>query len=255
MVGAAQDAPCAVQGNPFELLLNICGGDLGPFTDIANIDIDMQQSLSPTWSLGFLWEPNAWFALGAVYQSEAKMHLKGRYNVDYSADWEGFWQGLDSALIGSIFNSITPDGLFDNDQGNVSLDLAYPAHLATGIKLTLANQPGPEMDRLCRLEQVRAGVRSATGCADHRQPVLSGKCHLHQHHLRSRLRIGVELGVEYQVNDRLSLRAGYEPRPSAVPGNKADVLAPLGDAKLYGLGAGYQWDKDTVIDVFTWVDE
>lgn len=62
-------------------------------------------------------------------------------------------------------------------------------------------------------------------------------------------------GVEYQVNDRLSLRAGYEPRPSAVPGNKADVLAPLGDAKLYGLGAGYQWDKDTVIDVFTWVDE
>jgi long-subunit fatty acid transport protein len=57
------------------------------------------------------------------------------------------------------------------------------------------------------------------------------------------------VGVEYQVNDRLSLRMGYEPRPSAIPGNKADVLAPLGDAHLYGLGAGYQWDKDTVIDI------
>jgi long-subunit fatty acid transport protein len=57
------------------------------------------------------------------------------------------------------------------------------------------------------------------------------------------------VGVEYQVNDRLSLRMGYEPRPSAIPDNKADVLAPLGDAKLYGLGLGYQWDKDTVIDL------
>nr|WP_274381387.1 outer membrane protein transport protein [Pseudomonas cavernicola] len=57
------------------------------------------------------------------------------------------------------------------------------------------------------------------------------------------------VGVEYELNERLSLRVGYEPRPSAVPGNKADILAPLGDAQLYGLGAGYRWDKDTVIDI------
>nr|WP_274381386.1 outer membrane protein transport protein [Pseudomonas cavernicola] len=108
--GVAQDALCTVDGNPFEVLLNICGGDLGPFTDIANIDVDMQQSLSPTWNVGFLWEPSDWFALGAVYQSEAKMHLQGQYRVDYSQDWQGFWQGLDSSLIGAIFNSITRMG-------------------------------------------------------------------------------------------------------------------------------------------------
>jgi long-subunit fatty acid transport protein len=55
--------------------------------------------------------------------------------------------------------------------------------------------------------------------------------------------------MQYDVNERLSLRAGYEPRPSAIPGNKADALVPLGDADLYGLGVGYRWDQDTVIDL------
>lgn len=27
------------------------------------------------------------------------------------------------------------------------------------------------------------------------------------------------------------------------------MLAPVGDADLYGLGLGYRWDKDTIIDI------
>lgn len=27
------------------------------------------------------------------------------------------------------------------------------------------------------------------------------------------------------------------------------MLAPIGDAHLYGLGLGYRWDKDTTIDL------
>ncbi len=57
------------------------------------------------------------------------------------------------------------------------------------------------------------------------------------------------MGMQYDVNDRLQLRAGYEYRPSAIPKDKADALVPIGDANLYGLGLGYQWDKDTVIDL------
>lgn len=255
LTGAAQDALCTVEGNPFEVLLNICGGDLGPFTDIANIDIDMQQTLSPTWNVGFLWEPSDWFALGAVYQSEAKMRLQGQYTVDYSQDWQGFWQGLDSSLIGAIFNSITPDGVFDKERGNVSLDMTYPAHFATGIKL----KPHPQW-------QINFDLKWTDYAAwdnfelefDRQLDVLTIASLFSPENATSTSIIldrGYEsrwswaVGVEYQVNDRLSLRAGYEPRPSAVPGNKADVLAPLGDARLYGLGAGYQWDKDTVIDV------
>ncbi|CAD5108781.1 outer membrane protein transport protein [Zestomonas carbonaria] len=253
--GVAQDALCTIGGNPFEVLLNICGGDLGPFTDIANIDIDLQQSLSPTWNIGFLWEPNDWFAWGAVYQSEAKMHLQGKYRVDYSKDWQGFWQGLDSSLIGAIFSSITPDGVFDEESGNVSMDLTYPAHFATGIKL----KPHPKWqinfdlkwtdyaawdDFVLEFDRPLDVLKIASLFSPENATATTITLNRDYESVWS-----WAVGVQYDVNDRLSLRAGFEPRPSAIPGNKADVLAPLGDAKLYGLGVGYRWDKDTVIDL------
>ncbi len=133
-----------------EVFFNVCGGNIGPFQNLANIDLDMQQSLSPSFNLGVLWEPTDWFAWGATYQSESRMRLKGKYRT---------------------------------------------------------------LDR---------GYRDTWSWA---------------------------MGVQYDVNDRLQLRAGYEYRPSAIPKGQADILVPIGDANLYGLGLGYQWDKDTVIDV------
>ncbi|MBM7059387.1 outer membrane protein transport protein [Pseudomonas sp. UL073] len=253
--GMAQDALCTIDGNPFEILLNICGGDLGPFTDIANLDIDMQQSLSPTWNVGFLWEPVDWFAWGAVYQSEAKMHLQGKYRIDYSSDWQGFWQGLDSSLIGAIFSSITPDGVFDEEAGNVSMDLTYPAHFSTGIKLRPASRWQVNFDvkwtdyaawKEFKLEFDRPldVLKIASLFSPDNATATTITLDRDYESVWS-----WAVGVQYDVNDRLSLRAGFEPRPSAIPGNKADVLAPLGDAKLYGLGIGYRWDKDTLIDL------
>ncbi len=32
------------------------------------------------------------------------------------------------------------------------------------------------------------------------------------------------MGVQYDVNDRLQLRAGYEYQPSAIPKGQADIL-------------------------------
>ncbi|MET1077366.1 MAG: outer membrane protein transport protein [Pseudomonas sp.] len=253
--GAAQNALCTVQGNPFDVLLNLCGGDLGPFTDIANLDIDMQQTLSPTWNLGVLWEPNDWFALGAVYQSEARMHLQGKYNIDYTQDWQGFWRGLDSSLVGAIFNSITPDGVFDEEHGNVSMDMTYPAHFAAGLKF----KPHPRWQLNFDLKWTDYAAWNAFKLEfDQPLDVLRIASLFSPENATATsitLDRGYEsvwswaLGVQYEVNDRLSLRAGYEPRPSAIPGDKADVLAPLGDADLYGLGVGYRWDQDTVIDL------
>jgi long-subunit fatty acid transport protein len=253
-IGQTQEALCGVQGNPFDVLLNLCGGEFGPYTDLANLDVDMQQSLSPTWNLGVLWEPIDWFAWGAVYQSEAKMHLQGKYTLDYSKNWQGFWQGLDSSLIGAVFSSITPEGV-NKEVGNVSMDLTYPQHFSTGIKLKPASKWQVNVDakwtdyaawdkfelkfdrdldflKIASIFSPEAASRNTLTLDRGYKSVWSWA-----------------LGVQYDVNDRLSLRAGYEPRPSAVPGNKADALVPLGDAQLYGLGAGYKWDQDTVIDI------
>jgi len=57
------------------------------------------------------------------------------------------------------------------------------------------------------------------------------------------------MGVEYQYNDRLALRAGWEPRTSSVPDDKLDVLLPMGEANLYATGVSYEWDNDMTIDL------
>src|SRR5690606_25726131 len=93
LIAAVQEAMCVVGSNPLDIILNLCGGELGPFTDLAELEVDLEQTLSPTWNLGILWEPRDWFALGAVYQSEAKMHMQGTYRIDYTQNWQGLWQG------------------------------------------------------------------------------------------------------------------------------------------------------------------
>src|SRR5690606_37675379 len=57
------------------------------------------------------------------------------------------------------------------------------------------------------------------------------------------------VGIEYQYNDRLRLRAGYEPRSSSIPEDRQDLLIPIGDADLYTMGFGYQWKEDSRIDL------
>ena len=117
-----------------QILANFCGGKLSPFDSLANMDLDLQQSLSPTYNLGVLWEPTDWFAWGATYQSEARMHLKGKYRVDYSKDWQGFWSGMQGSLFGAILSPLFPYGNVDEEVGNASLDLTYPDNFSTGIK-------------------------------------------------------------------------------------------------------------------------
>ena len=66
------------------LLLGMCNTQEGmnPFGRFGRMDVSMEQSLSPSYNLGVLWEPTEEFSFGMVYQSSAKMRLKGKYNID-----------------------------------------------------------------------------------------------------------------------------------------------------------------------------
>ncbi|WP_346311296.1 outer membrane protein transport protein, partial [Acinetobacter baumannii] len=46
------------------------------------LQVSLEQSLSPSYNLGLLWEPTDDFGFGMVYQSAAKMRLKGKYMID-----------------------------------------------------------------------------------------------------------------------------------------------------------------------------
>jgi len=56
-------------------------------------------------------------------------------------------------------------------------------------------------------------------------------------------------GLEYQWNANLVFRAGYEPRTSAIPSDRSDLLFPIGDVDLFTAGLGFQYDKITHVDM------
>ncbi|MED5611290.1 MULTISPECIES: outer membrane protein transport protein [Pseudomonas] len=238
-----------------ELVFNVCGGRIGPYDTLANLKLDMQQTLSPSYNLGVLWEPNDWFAWGAVYQSESRMKLKGKYRVDYTKDWQGFWSGLQNSVFGAFLSPLFPYGNADEEHGVATLKMTNPDNFSTGIKLRpfddwqfnfdlkwsgYSDWNNLEIEFDKELDLLRIAKNFApNGATDHSIILDRGY----------RDTWSYAMGVQYDVNDRLQLRAGYEYRPSAIPKSKADALVPIGDADLYGLGLGYRWDKDTNIDL------
>ena len=57
------------------------------------------------------------------------------------------------------------------------------------------------------------------------------------------------MGVQYQPTEKVTLRAGYENRPSSVSPSVFDLIAPLPDMQLFGVGMGYKFDKNSSVDV------
>ncbi|MFH4155467.1 outer membrane protein transport protein, partial [Acinetobacter baumannii] len=66
------------------LLFGMCNAQEGmnPFNKMGALQVSLEQSLSPSYNLGLLWEPTDDFGFGMVYQSAAKMRLKGKYMID-----------------------------------------------------------------------------------------------------------------------------------------------------------------------------
>src|SRR5690606_34745364 len=102
-----QDAiDCQDKREPLMPFLGFCGGNVGPWDDVGSVSFAVQETLSPTFNIGVLWEPTDWFSWGASYTSEGKMKLKGDYELVYTDDWSGFWNSFSNSLIGSITGAI-----------------------------------------------------------------------------------------------------------------------------------------------------
>ncbi|QSP93566.1 outer membrane protein transport protein [Marinobacter salinisoli] len=252
-----QDAFNCESGNePLAPWIALCGGNIGPWDDIGALSIQVQETISPTYTLGVMWEPTDWFTWGASYSSEADMNLKGTFEIQYTEDWSGFWQGLNSSVLGAISAAILslPSGA-PREAGNVSLDLVYPQHFQTGIsvdvhpKLTLnadigwtdyAQWDAFEFTFDRNLEFLSAArILSPDNATPNSLRLPLG--------FTSQWNWG--FGAEFHASSRLDLRAGVEIRDSAIPGDQMQVLAPLGGAKLYSVGMGYRWDRDTEVDL------
>ena len=239
------------------VIVNLCDGSLGPFDTIGNLYLEVEEGFNPSINIGFLWEPVDWFAWGAVYQSEAKAQLTGDFEFAYDQKWIDFFQGLndESTLVGTLSQAglPIPKGV-PTDEGSATLEFTIPAHFSTGISVQLTPRFKTNIDikwtDTAAWEEFKIEFDSEVDFLE----ILS---YIAPENVSARsitFPRGYEstwswaVGFEYQWDDRLALRAGYEDRPSAIPEDKADLLAPFGAAFLVGLGFSYQWDKDSVID-------
>lgn len=243
------------------ILFGTCNAkeSLGPFKKMANMDLSLQQTLSPTYNLGILWEPNERFAWGAVYQSNAKMRMKGKYKITYEEGARSLINdGLQSSPTGQILGAILglPTYMPKQEQGLLSMNIEFPAHFQTGIKYKILPNVQINFDvgwtdfgqwkafnfefdrevQVLKIAKILVPNNAVTNTS------LSFPLDFN-----TRWNWGV--GMEYTHTSRLKFRLGFEPRDSAVPDNKRNILAPINTAKMYSTGLSYRFDRDTDINL------
>ena len=240
------------------LLFGICNAKEGmnPFNKMGAMDVSLEQSLSPSYNLGLLWEPTDDFSFGMVYQSEAKMRLKGKYLINNAVAPQQLVAGLNSSATGQILAAILglPGYVPDVESGLVAMDFKYPQHFKAGIKYKIFpdlqmnfdvgwtdfsawDKFRFEFDRQISLLKVAKLLSNDVTDRSLALPL----------RFQSSWRWGI--GFEYSATDRLKLRMGYEPRTSSIPDDKRNTMVPINNAQLFGLGIGYRFDQDTDLDL------
>jgi len=240
------------------LLFGICNPNegLGPFKSLASLDVQMDQRFSPSYNLGVLWEPRDDFAWGAVWHAPTKVHMKGKYSIKYSNAAQETVNGIGSSPTGQIALAVlgVPARIGAEDTGMLNMDLNMPSHFQTGIKFKPMEKLQLNMDAVWvdysswdafnfQFDKTNAALSLARLFS----PGSTSTSLSYPLGFRSTWNLA--FGAEYSVNERLALRAGFEPRASAIPKNKRSPMVPINDANLYGVGIGYRWDQNTEIDL------
>ncbi|NEX64051.1 OmpP1/FadL family transporter [Noviherbaspirillum galbum] len=237
----------------------LCGGGkegrLDPFKKVANLNIDMTAPVDPTINLGVLWEPNESFGLGVTYQSGSKTTYSGRFEINTDPMVRRFIEGLYSSLQGPMIAGTLglPQGIPAYQAGNMTATIPFPSHWQVGVKIKPTKRLQFNVDAnytdwgswdalTFKFDQSVKLLEMARmfGIPDSTQLKIPRG-------YRSVLHWG--FGMQAQVSNKLTLRMGYEPRKSSVPGDKIDLVAPLPDAKVYSVGFNYKISRDTELNV------
>ena len=254
-------APFKGQESNFALdivLFGICRPQegLGPFKDLASLEIAMDQRFSPSYNLGVLWEPKDWFAWGAVWHAPVDVHLNGDYTVEYSNATRETINGIGGSPTGSIALAVLgiPNFIGEQETGLVNMDITMPAHFQTGIKVRPSERWQFNVDAVWvdyeKWDAFNIEFDKSSAVTSLARLFSAGSTAT-----RLALPLGFQstwnfaFGAQYDLTGRIQLRAGYEPRASAIPDDKRSPLVPINEAQYYSLGLGYKWDRDTQIDL------
>ncbi|OUS31213.1 hypothetical protein A9Q99_04240 [Gammaproteobacteria bacterium 45_16_T64] len=238
---------------------------IGPGDDIGSLTLELEDPLSLTFNVGLLWEPTEWVSFGVVYQSEGTSNLEGDFKMEHSDNFIAMTHGLVDLNGPLALAGLGPFNGTKVVEGTAELELINPAHFAIGTSLKLFPNLKVNLDAkwtdysawenleikfdsnidfltVSDLVYTLGGSGFNADGEDNADPDTM----IIQRQYESVWSWAI--GVEYEYSDNLVLRFGYEPRDSAIPDDRVDILAPLAAAQLYTIGFGYQLDNYSRFD-------
>lgn len=232
------------------------------YDTLGRLQFEVEKDLTFGMNIGVLWEPKPWLALGAVYQSAVQMDMEGWFSWDQGEGLLNFFQQLESGLgdkfsiPGLKFAALGPGfgALVEpKTRGKAKVDMTMPAHYAVGFSLQITPSFKVNADykytEWSEWQNIPVQFSEPIGViflANILQPDAAPAPGGYQVNFP----LGLEdtgnfsLGFEYQWNDKIALRFGYEDRPSSIPKESRSPLLPIGDSVLYSVGANYKPNAD-----------
>ncbi len=218
------------------------GGGIGAYEDIGGLNFFAEDNLTTSFNIGVLWEPVSWLSLGAVYQSESKADMKGKYTMSYNQNMQNTinWLGSSPTTIIVAAMLDLPTYCPPEVHGNMSVGVVFPARAQLGIKL----QPHRRIKFLVDAHWTQWSAWKSIDIVFDRDNELLRLVKLMGYTGGARtLRLQnnfrdiwhLSYGLEIQPFDFLTLRLGYEDRPSSVSEDYFGPI-PMWDMKLYSAG-------------------
>lgn len=232
------------------------GGGLGPYEHNTSLEMNLRDDFSPSFNFGILWEPSNFIGFGFCYQSQATSDLSGEYKFDYSEQWQRHvdWNGSTSYTLQTAGMLDIPYVSVPYQSGTVTAKQKFPQRMDFGVKispfrklrlLTDLHWSNWSIDKTNkfvfdqRIQLMRVAKLLGYTGGDYSMVVTRN--------MKDTWHWGV--GLEFDVSERLTLRCGYEKRPTSTNPDTMDALYLLpGDMEYYGAGLTIKAKKGITLD-------
>lgn len=232
------------------------GGGVGPYDKLAQISLKLRDDFSPSYNLGVLWNPKEWLSFGLTYQSEIKLEQVGRYSVQHSPNFTAMMNWMAQGMILPVAAASLNLPTSGEDQYGYcsSTSFNYPQRIQAGIKLQpidqfkflfdvhWANWSVIKEDRFTFDKNISL-LRLVNIMGYGEQP---NEMVLERNFEDT---IHWSVGLELLPTDWLTLRLGYEMRPTSVQSNLYDGLYALPDLHNIGTGLGIKLENGVKLDL------
>ncbi len=246
-------------------VMPLFGGGLPTYGSLGKLSLDVRDDWTTSYNIGVHWQPRRWLAFGGVYQSASRSKMRGRYHIQYAEQWQNFtnWWGDNplapitlpmAAVLGIPYASVP------GQSGTCHVEWTHPQRVQLGVMLRPLLFLGWPFENWRFTVDYHwnntSVVRKERFVMDQDLQILEVARFLGYPGEANELTLKrkwkdvdhFSFGTEIQVHDRLVLRAGYEPRPTAIPKETYDLTLPIQSWDIYSLGAGVSVGSRLTID-------